>query len=182
MTTGKTIALTIWTFVGNMMSLLFNILSRFLIAFLPRRMCFFNFMDAITICIYFRAQENKICHCFPLFPHLFAMKWWDWMPWSVFWMLSFKPGFHPSPSAFSLSQHPDLSNELVVHLRWPKYWSLSFSICPSNEYSGLISFRIDWFDLPRDSQESSPTPQFKSINSFALCLLYGSTLTSILGY
>ena len=56
MTTGKTIALTTWTFVGNMMSLLFNILSRFLIAFLPRRMCFFNFMDAITICIYFRAQ------------------------------------------------------------------------------------------------------------------------------
>ena len=41
-----------------------------------------------------------------------------------------------SPSAFSLSEHPDLSNELVVHLRWPKYWSLSFSICPSNEYSG----------------------------------------------
>ena len=39
------------------------------------------------------------------------------------------------------------SNELVLHIRWPKYWSLSFSISPSNEYSGLISFRIDWFDL-----------------------------------
>ena len=39
------------------------------------------------------------------------------------------------------------SNELTIHIRWPKYWSFSFSISPSNEYSGLISFRIDWFDL-----------------------------------
>ena len=51
------------------------------------------------------------------------------------------------------------SSESVLHIRWPKYWSFNFSISPSNEYSGLISFRIDWFDL-RDSQESSPTPQF----------------------
>ena len=39
------------------------------------------------------------------------------------------------------------SNEMTLHIRWPKYWSFSFSISPSNEYSGLISFRIDWFDL-----------------------------------
>ena len=39
------------------------------------------------------------------------------------------------------------SNELALHIRWPKYWSFSFSICPSSEYSGSISFRIDWFDL-----------------------------------
>ena len=39
------------------------------------------------------------------------------------------------------------SNELALHIRWPKYWSFSFSISPSNEYSGLISFRMDWFDL-----------------------------------
>ena len=39
------------------------------------------------------------------------------------------------------------SNELVLHIRWPKYWSFSFCISPSSEYSGLISFRIDWFDL-----------------------------------
>ena len=39
------------------------------------------------------------------------------------------------------------SNESVLHIRWPEYWSFSFSICPSNEYSGLNSFRIDWFDL-----------------------------------
>ena len=50
----------------------------------------------------------------------------------------------PSPPAFNLWL---FSNESVLHIRWPKYWSFSFSISPSNEYSGLISFRIDWFGL-----------------------------------
>ena len=73
------------------------------------------------------------------------------------------------------------SNESVHHIRWPKYWSFSFSISPSIEYSGLISFRMDWLDLccPRDSPESSPTPQFKSINSLALNFLYSPALTSL---
>ena len=76
------------------------------------------------------------------------------------------------------------SSESLLCIRWPKYSSFSFSISPSNEYSGLISFRIDWFDLLalRDSQESSPTPQLESINSLALSLLYGPTLTSIHDY
>ena len=52
----------------------------------------------------------------------------------------------PSPPAFNLSQHQGLSSESALPIRWPKYWSFSFSISPSNEYSGLISFRIDWFD------------------------------------
>ena len=59
---------------------------------------------------------------------------------------------------------------------------LGFTNSPPNECSGLISFRIDWFDLPAvpgPLQESSPTPQFESINSSMLSLLYGSTLTSI---
>ena len=63
------------------------------------------------------------------------------------------------------------SNESVLHIRWPKYWSFSFSLSPSNEYSGLICFRTDWFGSPcspKDSQESLPKPQFKSINSSAL--------------
>ena len=66
----------------------------------------------------------------------------------------------------------------------PKYWSFSFSINPSNEYSGLISFRMYWFDLLAVQQtlESSPTPQFKSINCSVLSFLYTSTLTSILDY
>ena len=59
----------------------------------------------------------------------------------------FHPLSPPSPSAFNLSQHQVFSNELALHIRWSKYWSFSFSIGPSNEYLGLISFRIDWFDL-----------------------------------
>ena len=83
------------------------------------------------------------------------------------------------PSVFSSMRI--FSNESVLHIRWPKYWSFSFSINHSNEYSGLISFRMDCWPpcSPRDSQESSPTPQFKSINSLALSFLYGPTLTSI---
>ena len=53
----------------------------------------------------------------------------------------------PSPPAFNLSQHQSLFQESVLHIRWSKYWSFSFSITPSNEYSGLISFRRDWMDL-----------------------------------
>ena len=74
------------------------------------------------------------------------------------------------------------SNESVLCIRWPKDWSFSFSISPSNEYSGLISFRMDSVGSPcspRDSQEYSPTPQFKSINSSVLSLLYSPTLTSM---
>ena len=76
------------------------------------------------------------------------------------------------------------SNELALHIRWPKYWSFSFNISPSNEYSGLISFRKDWLDLlaVQGTLKSPPTPQFKSINSSALSFLYSPTLTSIHDY
>ena len=85
----------------------------------------------------------------------------------------------PSPPALIFPSISIFSNELVLRIKWPKYWS--FSISPSNEYSGLISFRVDWLDLysPKDSQESSPAPQFKSINSSVLNLLYSPTLTSV---
>ena len=53
----------------------------------------------------------------------------------------------PSPPAFNLPRIRVFSKESVLHIRWPKYWSFSFSISPSNDYSGLISFRIGWFDL-----------------------------------
>ena len=53
----------------------------------------------------------------------------------------------PSPPAFNLPSIRVFSSESVLHIRWPKYWSFSFSISLSNEYSGLISFRIDWLDL-----------------------------------
>ena len=86
------------------------------------------------------------------------------------------PLIFPSISIFS--------KESALHIRWPKYWRFSVSISPSNEYSGLISFRIDWFDLlaVQGTLESSLTPQFKSIDSLMLCLPYGPTLTSIHDY
>ena len=77
------------------------------------------------------------------------------------------------------------SNESALRIRWTKYWSFSFSISPSNEHPGLISFRIRLVGSPcspRDSQESSLIPQFKSINSLVLSFLYGPTLTSIHDY
>ena len=96
---------------------------------------------------------------------------------------------HPaiSSSVIPISSCPQFlpasvfSNESTLRMRWPKYWSFSFSISPSNEPQ-------DWSSLerlvgtpcsPRDSQESSPTLQFESINSLALSLLYGPALTSI---
>ena len=86
------------------------------------------------------------------------------------------PPIPPSISVFS--------NESVLSIRWPKYWSFSFSISPSNEYSILISFRIDCFDLlaVQGTLKSSSTPQFKSINSSALSFLHSPTLTSIHDY
>ena len=80
------------------------------------------------------------------------------------------PSIFPSIKVFS--------SESVLCIRWPKYWSFSFTISPSNEYSGWISFRIDWLDIfavQVDSQESSPTPHFKSIHSLALNFLYSVT-------
>ena len=82
------------------------------------------------------------------------------------------PSIFPSIRVFS--------SESVLCIRWPKYWEFQLCIRLSNEYSGLISFRMDWFDLSavQDSQESSPTPQFKSVISSTLSLLYGPTLIS----
>ena len=89
-------------------------------------------------------------------------------------LLLLLPSIPPSIRVFS--------NESALHIRWPKYWSFPFNISPSNEHPGLI-FRMDWLVgspcCPRDSQESSPTPQFKSISSSVLSFLYSPALTSI---
>ena len=77
------------------------------------------------------------------------------------------------------------SNESALCISWPKYWSFSFNISPSNEYPGLISFRMGLVGspcCPRDSEESSPAPQFKSISSSVFSFLYNLTLTSIHNY
>ena len=72
------------------------------------------------------------------------------------------------------------SNESALRIRWPKYWSFSFNISPSNEHPGLISFRMDCSS--RDSQESFPTPQLKSISSLVLSFLYSPPLISVHDY
>ena len=96
---------------------------------------------------------------------------------------------HPLSSSSHLSSiFPSIrvfSDESALRIRWPKYWSFSFNISPSNKHPELISFRMDWLDLlavQGTLKEPSPTPQFKSINSSALSFLYSPTLTSIHDY
>ena len=88
------------------------------------------------------------------------------------------PAFNPMPSIRVFS------NESALHIRWTKYWSFSFSISPSSEHSGLISFRIDWFDLlaVQRTLKSILQYQFKSVNSSVLSFLYSPSLTSIHDY
>ena len=94
--------------------------------------------------------------------------------WSLLKLMSIEPVMpsnhlilcHPLllPSIFHLIRV--FSNESALHLRWPKDWSFSFSISPSNEYSGLVSFRMDWLDLlavQGTLQEPSPAPQFEML-------------------
>ena len=86
------------------------------------------------------------------------------------------PSLFPSIKVFS--------NESVLRIRWPNYWRFSSNISPSNEHSGLISFRMGWLDLLayKGLSRVSPTPRFKGINSLALSFLYGPILTSMHHY
>jgi len=101
MTIEKTIAVTIWTFVGKMMSLLFNTLSRFVIAFLTRIKCLLiSWLQLLSVVIL--EPKNIKAVTVSIFPLLFAMKWWDQMPWSWFfecWVLSQLFQSLPSPSS-----------------------------------------------------------------------------------
>ena len=86
----------------------------------------------------------------------------------------------PSPPAFNLSQQQVLSNELALHIRWLKYWSFSFGISPSNEYSGLLSFRIDWFWSPYSPRDlKSLLQQHSSKASILLFLKFSATFLEI---
>ena len=80
----------------------------------------------------------------------------------------------PAPGSFQRNQ--------FFCIRWTKYWSFSVSISPFNEYSGLISFRMDWLDLLAVQGTLKSLLQFKSINSSALSFLYSPTLTSVYDY
>ena len=89
---------------------------------------------------------------------------------------------HPLSSCPQSLPASVFSNESTLRMRWPKYWSFSFSIIPSKEIPELISFTMDWLDLlavQGTLKSLVPTPQFKSINSSALSLLHSPTVTSI---
>ena len=114
-------------------------------------------------------------------------------PWSLFKCMCIESVM---PSNHLILSHPllllpsifpsirDFYTESALPIRWPKYWSFNFSISPSDEYSGLISFRMDWLDLlaVQGALKNSPTPQFKSINSLVRSFLYSPTLISIHDY
>ena len=163
MTTEKTKALTRWTFVGKVMSLLFNMLSRLVIPFLPRsKHLLISMLQSLSVVIFSSVQFSSVQSLSHV--RLFATPWTTArqaslsitnsqsslklmsielvMPCSYLilccplLLLSLTP---PSIRIFS--------NESTLCLRWPKYCSFSFSIIPSKEIPGLISFRVDWLDL-----------------------------------
>ena len=104
------------------------------------------------------------------------LSWWCHPTISSCYPLLLLPSIFPSITVFS--------NESILHIRWSKYQSFSFSISPSNEYSGLISFRIDWFDfLPvQGTLKCLLQHQLKSISSSVISFLYSPTLTSVDDY
>ena len=110
----------------------------------------------------------------PGFPvlHYLSESAWTHVHWVGHAIQPSHPLSSPSPPGSIFPRIRVFSNESVLHIRWPKYWSLTFSISPSNEGK----------DCPRDSQDSSPTPQFQSTNSSVLSFLYGPTLTSVHDY
>src|SRR5574340_66479 len=91
------------------------------------------------------------------------------------------PLLSPSSPAPNPSQHQSLSNESTLRMRWPKYWSFSFSIIPSKEIPGLISFRMDWLDLLAVQGTLKSLLQHHSSKASILVLsfLHSPTLTSI---
>ena len=163
MTTRNTIALTRWTFVSKVMSLLFNMLSRFIIAFLPRSK-HLNFMAAVTICSDFGAQENKVCHCFQFLP--------IYLPWSVgigchdhrFWNVEFKPAF--PLSSFTLIKRLFSSSSLsalrVVSSAYPRLLivlpAIFLPACASSSLAFRMMYSAHKFNQQGDSIKPWCTP------------------------
>ena len=130
-TTGKTRALTRWTFVGKVMSLLFNMLCRLVIAFLPRnKSLWISWLQSPSTVILEPKKRKSVA---VWFPHLFAMKWWDWIPWSLLfecWVLSqlFHSLLSPSPKGCLVPLH-------FLLLRW----------CPLNIWGWWYFSWKSWF-------------------------------------
>ena len=127
-------------------------------------------------------QSHELQHARLLCPSLFPGVCSNSCPLSHWCHPTISSSFAPLllPSVF-----PNIrifSKVSALRTKWPEFWSIGFSISPSNEYSGLIAFRIDWFDLlaVRGTLESLPVPQFKSISSSAL--LHAPAVTSVQDY
>ena len=139
----------------------------------------FSSVQLLSCVWLFAWTEQFSCSCVPApgaCSNLYPLSWWCHPTISSCHVLLLLPPIFPSIRVFS--------KESVLCITWSKYWSFSFTISISNEYSGQISFRIDWLDLlaVRGTQETSPTLQFKNLNSLALSFLYSPTLTSIHDY
>ena len=142
MTIGKIIALTRQIFVGKVICLLFNILSRLVIAFLPRSSSVQSLSHVTLFVTLWTAAHQASLSITNSWSLLKLMSIELVMPSNHLFLchpLLLPPSIFPSIRVFS--------NESALPNRWPIYWSFGFSITPSNEYSGLISFTIDWFDL-----------------------------------
>ena len=128
MTPGKTTALTIWTFVGKVMSLLFNMLSRMVIAFLPRnKHLLISWLQSLQWFWKWKAQENEVCHCFHFFPSF----WHEVMEMDsmnlVFWILSFKSAFS-LPSFTFIKKLFSSSSLSAIRVVWSAYLRLLSSL------------------------------------------------------
>ena len=120
MTTGKTIALTRWTFVSKVMSVLFNTLSSFVIAFLQRNKHVLISWLQLPSSVILESKKIKsvtVSIVSSLFPHQFAMKCWDCVPWVMFWLLSFKPAFSLYYFTFTKRLFTFLNNP-TCYLMW----------------------------------------------------------------
>ena len=150
MTAGKTIALTRQTFVGKVTSLLFNMLSRLIIAFLPRswqQSPSVVIFSSVQSCLTLQSHEPQYARppCPSptprVHPNVYPPNRWCHPTISSHHLSS------PSSPSLNLSQHQGFSYEPALHIRWSKYWNFSFNISPTKEHPGLISFRMDWLDL-----------------------------------
>ena len=194
MTTGKTIALTRWTFVCKVMSLLFNTLSRLVIDFLPRsKHLLISWLQSPSAVIFSSVQFSHSVVSDSLWPHELQHA----RPLCP----SPTPGVHSYSHPSSRWCHPAISSSVVPFSSCPQSLpasesfpmsqlfasggqsigvSASASVLPMNTRTDLLPDGLVGPPCsPRDSQESSPTPQFKSINSSLLSFLYSPTLTSI---
>ena len=178
MTIGKNIALTIWTFISTVISLLFHTLSRFVITFLPRSKLLLIPRLQSSSASDFRAQEEENLPLLPFFPLLFVMKWWDQMPWPwvfFFLMLSVKPVF--SLSSFTLIKRLFSSSSLsairVVSSAYMRLWvflpAILIPACNSSSPAFSMMYSAHKLNKQGNNMQTCHTPLLIFNQSVFLC-------------